>query len=123
MAVFGSSSTAVDAAVAGVCGALHVPYISTLTKTEDGSAGVGGGGIGGGLVARFGPTSRHVSMAVRDLVGDLAWRDVALVVHRQSGNRSPLPNVLTRVPLLSHSFAAGRKSQVRIAPLFLGRSE
>ena len=80
MAVFGSSSPAVDAAVAGVCGALHVPYISTLTKTEDGS------GIGGGLVARFGPTSRHVSMAVRDLVGDLAWRDVALVVHRQSGN-------------------------------------
>ena len=117
-----------DAAVAGVCGALHVPYISTLTKTEDGSTGVGGGI--GGLVARFGPTSRHVSMAVRDLVGDLAWRDVALVVHRQSGNCSedalPLPNVLTRVPLpLSHSFAAGRKSQVRIAraPLSLPRSE
>ena len=76
-----------DAAVAGVCGALHVPYISTLTKTEDGSTGVGGA-IGGDLVARFGPTSRHVSMAVRDLVGDLAWRDVALVVHRQSGNCS-----------------------------------
>ena len=117
-----------DAAVAGVCGALHVPYISTLTKTEDGSAGVGVGGIGGGLVARFGPTSRHVSMAVRDLVGDLAWRDVALVVHRQSGNCSDgnAPNVLTRVPLpLSHSFAAGRKSQVRIAraPLSLPRSE
>ena len=84
VAVFGSSSPAVDAAVAGVCGALHVPYISTLTKTEGGSAVAGVGG--GGLVARFGPTSRHVSMAVRDLVGDLAWRDVALVVHRQSGN-------------------------------------
>ena len=84
VAVFGSSSAAVDASVAGVCDALHVPYISTLTKTTE--SGGGGGGGGGGLVARIGPSSRHISMAVRDLVGDMSWRDVAVVVHRQSGN-------------------------------------
>lgn len=67
--------------MAGVCDTLHVPYISTLTKSEG-----GGGGVGGGLVARIGPVSRHISMAVRDLVGDLSWRDVAVVVHRKSGN-------------------------------------
>ena len=83
VAVFGSSSAAVDASVAGVCDALHVPYISTLTKTE---AGGGAVGVGGGLVARIGPSSRHISMAVRDLVGDMSWRDVAVVVHRKSGN-------------------------------------
>ena len=76
-AVFGSSSPAVDASVAGVCNALHVPYLSTLTKTE--------GGGGGGFVARMGPVSRHLSMAVRDLVGEMAWREVAVVVHRESG--------------------------------------
>ena len=80
--MFGSSSAAVDASVAGVCDALHVPYISTLTKGEGGGGGVGGGG----MVARIGPTSRHISMAVRDLVGEMSWRDVAVVVHRQSGN-------------------------------------
>ena len=83
VAVFGSSSAAVDASVAGVCDALHVPYISTLTKTTEGG---GKGVVGGGLVARIGPSSRHISMAVRDLVGDMSWRDVAVVVHRQSGN-------------------------------------
>ena len=70
--------------MAGVCDALHVPYISTLTKTEAG--GGGAVGVGGGLVARIGPSSRHISMAVRDLVGDMSWRDVAVVVHRKSGN-------------------------------------
>ena len=114
--------------MAGVCDALHVPYISTLTKTEAG--GGGAVGVGGGLVARIGPSSRHISMAVRDLVGDMSWRDVAVVVHRKSGNcdddalarararsRSLARPTFNESPLqFSHSFAAGRKSQVRIAP-------
>ncbi len=85
MAVFGSSSPLVDSSVASVCNALRVPYLTTSMRPVSPPAASASGSAPDSFVARVGPLSWHVSRAVRDTVKEMKWRDVAVIVHKDSG--------------------------------------
>jgi hypothetical protein len=89
MSIFGASSPVVDDSVASVCNTLRVPYLTTATATTSrprSSTPPGSGGSGGrSFVVHVGPLTWHVTRAVRDTVKEMGWRDVAVVVHKESG--------------------------------------
>ena len=79
MSLFGSSPNIIDANVASVASALHIPYFST-SKTS-----VSHQGAPQNFVIHLGPQTEHLVQAVVDLVKEFNWNHVAYVVHRQTG--------------------------------------
>ena len=89
MSVFGSSPSALDSSVASVCSALQVPYLTTHAVE---ASSTGGSNLGSTrkFAVHLGPSQNDLIGAVKDTIDQLKWTEVALVSHRETGEKTDL---------------------------------
>ena len=79
VAIFGSSSSEIDASVASVCSALSVPYLTSQPYSGNNLM------LSRKFAIHLGPSQHDLITAVKETIFQLKWTEVALLSHRETG--------------------------------------